>query len=517
MIVRAHESFATRDSRVFARVARRTAAALTALLLTAALAHPGRSQSAADTRPNLGAAIDAIVDSPEYGAARFGVFVVALDTGETLYARDAKRLFQPASNMKLYSTALALDQLGPEYRWKTSVYSTARPDSKGTVRDLVLYGRGDPTICARFSEGDALKKVELLADRIVAAGVRRVAGDIVADESYFAGERFGFGWEWNDLQWDYGAEVSAMSFADNVVEISVTPASRPGTPCKVTLAPYAQSVRVLNRTQTSPKGGVSDLGIYRAQASNVVEVWGHLPVGGTPFADALAVHDPAALFAHVLREALVRRKVVISGRVRSVDGRARRDAPFVPADAIELASLESEPLADVVRATNKVSQNLYAELLLRTVGRVKGASTAASSEDAGLGVLTGLLKAGGADVTPLVFSDGSGLSRRTLVTPESTARLLVYARRQPWGDLFLDSLPIGGRDGTLARRFADTLAAGRVHAKTGTLESVSTLSGYLTTVSGRPVAFSVMANNQPSALPPLRRAIDAVVNVLVDR
>jgi D-alanyl-D-alanine carboxypeptidase/D-alanyl-D-alanine-endopeptidase (penicillin-binding protein 4) len=275
-------------------------------------------------------------------------------------------------------------------------------------------------------------------------------------------------------------------------------------------------MRILNRTQTSPKNGVADLGIYRAQASNVVEVWGHLPVGGTPFSEPLAVHNPAALFADALRSALAKRKVVV-GRTRSVDARARRDAPFDPTSAVEIASLESEPLADVVRVTNKVSQNLYAELLLRTVGRVKGAPDAPSTEAAGLAVLSTFLNTAGANVTPLVLSDGSGLSRRSLVSPEAIVRLLVYARNRPWGERFVDSLPVGGQDGTLARRFANTPGAGRVRAKTGTLESVSTLSGYLSTTAGRQVAFSIMANNQPTDLPPLRRAVDAIVNVLVQQ
>jgi D-alanyl-D-alanine carboxypeptidase/D-alanyl-D-alanine-endopeptidase (penicillin-binding protein 4) len=485
--------------------------------LGASLPGPASAQAPAPARGSLAAEIDAIVDAPEYGAARFGVMAVALDTGETLYARDARRLFQPASNMKLYSTALALDHLGQDYRWRTSVYAPARPTASGSVREIVVYGRGDPTISARFSDGDPLKRIELLADRIVAAGVRRVAGDVVADESHFTGERFGFGWEWNDLQWDYGAEVSALSIGDNVVGITVAPASRPGDPCKVTLSPFPLALRVRNRTRTSPKGGVSDLGIYRAQASNVVELWGHLPAGGTAFADAIAVHDPALLFAQTLREALAKRNVVVGGRVRSVDSRARQDQPFSHADAFEIASVESEPLADVVRATNKVSQNLYAELLLRTVGRTKGNPAAASSEEAGLVLMSAFLKTAGADVTPLVLADGSGLSRRSLVTPEATVRLLVHARRQPWGEVYVDSLPVGARDGTLARRFANTPSAGKVQAKTGTLETVSTLSGYLTTASGRPVAFAVMANNQPSGLPPLRRAIDAIVNVLAER
>lgn len=468
-------------------------------------------------RPPLAARIDAIVEAREFRAVRWGVYVVALDTNETLYTRDAGRRFLPASNLKLYSTALALARLGPQYRWRTSVYATSVPDRRGLVAgDLVVYGRGDPTISARFAGNDPLARIEQLASRIVDAGVRKVAGDLVADESYFAGPRLGSGWEWDDLQWGYGAEVSALSVADNVLEAEITPAERAGQPCKITLEPSTGVVRILNRTRTSPKGGVSDLGIYRAEGSNTFDVWGHLPVGAEPFKADLAVHDPAALFGSLLRAALERRGVAIAGRVRSVDARAREQHPFAPEAARELAFLESDPLADVVRETNKESQNLYAELLFRTAGRVADPADAKAADAAGSAALAGLLAEAGIDATSVAIVDGSGLSRHNLVTPEATVRLLAYVRSRPYGDVFVASLPEAAADGTLERRFANTPAAGRVRAKTGTLADVSTLAGYLTTRSGRLVAFAIMVNNAPEGAQILRRAIDAIVLEIVD-
>jgi D-alanyl-D-alanine carboxypeptidase/D-alanyl-D-alanine-endopeptidase (penicillin-binding protein 4) len=490
---------------------RRAGAACAVVLLAIAAAAAQGPAPAAPTTP-LAARLDVLLDAPEFRAARWGVHAVALDTGEVLYSRDAERRFLPASNLKLYTTALALARLGPQYRWRTSVYSATRPDRRGRISgDLVLYGRGDPTISGRFAGGDPLARVDQLAERIAASGVRRVAGDLVADESYFTGPRLGHGWEWDDLQWGYGAEVSALSVDDNAVTIEVAPAARPGLPCQITVRPATGHVRVINRTRTSPKGGVSDLGIYRAEGSNTFDVWGHLPAGADAFTADLAVHDPAAFFGELLRGALERRGVAIAGRVRSVDARARERLAFAPESAVEIAHLESEPLADVVRETNKESQNLYAELLLRSVGRAVGPKEAKSADAAGVAALVEYLGEAGVDTTTVAVFDGSGLSRHNLVTPTATVRLLAHVRSQPYAGAFTASLPEAAADGTLARRFADTAAIGRVRAKTGTLADVSALAGYLTTRSGRPVAFAVMVNNAPASASLLRKTIDAVV------
>lgn len=490
-----------------------------ATILAAALVFPAHGQAPAPA-PAVPVAeqIAAVTNAAEFRAARWGVHAVALDTGETVYSSDASRLFIPASNMKLYTTALALARLGPAYRWRTSVYASEKPTEGGRVAgDLVVYGRGDPTISPRFGEGTVARKIEMLADRVAAAGVRRVDGNLVVDESYFPGVRFGFGWEWNDLQWGYGAEVSALTINDNVVALEFAPAAKPGLPVKVTLAPETSHVRVTNRVTTAPKDAQPKLGIYRAEGSNVVDVWGTLAAGAKPSTATVAVHDPAALFGDLLRAALERRKIVVKGKTQSVDARFRELKPFDPSSAVELASLESDPLVDVVRETNKDSQNLYAELLLRTVGRVAGPADAESAEAAGVAVMTDYLREAGVDPATLELVDGSGLSRRNLVTPEATVHLLAFARRQSYGDAFFASMPEAGLDGTLERRFKDSAAVGRVRAKTGTHDGASSLSGYLVTRSGRPIAFSVMINNAPFPAKRLRDAIDAIVLALVEQ
>jgi D-alanyl-D-alanine carboxypeptidase/D-alanyl-D-alanine-endopeptidase (penicillin-binding protein 4) len=492
------------------------------VVLTPAFAAGQTGGSAAATAPaaaptRLEERVASIADAPTFRAARWGVYAVDLESGATVVSIDAGRRFLPASNQKLYSTALALAKLGPSYRWRTSVYAASRPDDSGRLAgDLVLYGRGDPSISDTFGVGIAARKVDELADRIAASGVKRVSGNLVADESYFSGKRFGFGWEWNDLQWGYGAEVSALSIGDNVVSLRVVPAAKPGDPCTVTLGAANAYVRATNRTKTSAKQGLNDLGVYRAEGSNAIDVFGHMPADAVPFEEFVAVHDPAGYFGALLRDSLLKRNVVIEGRTVVADARARDIAPFPVDKAVELAWVESEPLSSVVRATNKDSQNLFAELLLRTVGRVAGPSTETTSEAAGIKVLLEYLAASGIDVAPLLFNDGSGLSRQNLVTPEATVKLLAYARKQPYGDVLFSSLPEAGVDGTLERRFRDTAGVSRIRAKTGSLGDVSALAGFGLTRSGRTIVFAVMVNNMPGERKAVRTAIDAIVLALLD-
>jgi D-alanyl-D-alanine carboxypeptidase/D-alanyl-D-alanine-endopeptidase (penicillin-binding protein 4) len=291
---------------------------------------------------------------------------------------------------------------------------------------------------------------------------------------------------------------------------------KPGDPCSVSLGAKNAFVRAVNRTKTSAKQGLNDLGVYRAEGSNTIDVFGHVPVDAPPFEEFVAVHDPAGYFGALLRDALVRRGVVVEGRTVVADARSREISPFQVDTAIELAFIESEPLSSVVRATNKDSQNLYAELMLRTVGRIAGPATEVTSEAAGIKALLTYLESASVDIEPLLFSDGSGLSRQNLVTPEATVRLLAFARRQSYGDVLFSSLPEAGVDGTLEKRFRDTAGKSRVRAKTGSLGDVSALAGYGLSRSGRTIVFAIMVNNMPGERRAVRTAIDTVVLALLD-
>lgn len=452
----------------------------------------------------LGRRIAGLIEAGEAASARWGVHVVSLRDGRVLYAREAGRLFTPASNMKLYTTAVALDLLGAEYRWRTSVYAAAAPDASGTITgDLVLYGRGSPDLTSRPAPGSRPQLAEL-ADKLYARGVRRVGGDVVGDESYFRGEALGSGWLWEDVQWYYGAEVSALSVDDNEVTLAVAPGKEVGAGAEVKSIPALEEVRVVNDVVTVERGARPLFGVTRELSSNVVRVWGELPAGGG-YNVRLSIHRPALFAAARFRDALTARGIEVAGAVRVVDARTPEGARLDTARAVELASVLSAPLSEVVRETNKKSLNLRAELLLRTLGKERGdtapdpdperARLPRDTDAAGLAVVRRWLEEAGVETVPLALRDGSGLSRLNLVTPEATTRLLVRMSRAPSAKLFRESLPVAGLDGTLGNRLRRAPAAGHVAAKTGSFTHVNALSGYAVTNDGEPLAFSVFCND----------------------
>ena len=303
--------------------------------------------------------------------------IVSLDSGKIIFEHNAGKYFNPASNAKLYSAALALDRLGADYRIKTSLYSTARPNATGTLKgDLIIYGRGDPVMTASLNDGDYFKPFEPLVQQLANAGVRRIEGDLVGDESYFATPPIGSGWEWDDLQEYYGAEVSALTINDNALDLFVKPAERAGLPCRVTTGPVTSFVTLMNRTQTAPKGTEARVVVYRPVGENIIYVSGRLPVDHKGYKGSVSVHNPAGLFANLFKDALARRGITVTGRARTIDWKYREVTPIDFAKLVELGFVESLPLKDIVRETLKPSQNLYAQLLLLQVGAYQGQGAA---------------------------------------------------------------------------------------------------------------------------------------------
>ncbi|HZB44541.1 MAG TPA: D-alanyl-D-alanine carboxypeptidase/D-alanyl-D-alanine-endopeptidase [Pyrinomonadaceae bacterium] len=470
----------------------------------------------------LGRRIGELIEKSEAASARWGVHVVSLRDARVLYERDARRLFAPASNMKLYTTAVALELLGAGHRWRTSVYAAAGADAAGTIKgDLVLYGRGAPDLSSRAAPGRGSQLSEL-ADKLYARGVRRVRGDVVGDESFFRGEALGAGWLWEDVQWYYGAEPSALSIDDNEVALAVAPGKEVGAAAEVESLPALEQIRVTNELQTIERGARGSMGITRELSSNAVRVWGELPAGGSSYKVRLSVRRPALVAASLFRDALGARGIEVAGTARVVDARTPLGARLDTAGAVELASVTSATLGEVVRETNKKSLNLQAELLLRTLGRERGDTAPdpdpermrrRDTDAAGLAVVRCWLEsAAGAEPGALDLRDGSGLSRLNRVTPEATTRLLGRMSRSPSAALFRASLPVAGRDGTLERRLRRSNAAGRVAAKTGSFTHVGALSGYALTADGEPLAFSVICNDDTGGSS--ERVIDSIVTLL---
>jgi serine-type D-Ala-D-Ala carboxypeptidase/endopeptidase (penicillin-binding protein 4) len=479
------------------------------------------------TAAELKSRIEEIARQPALEPGFFAVKIVSLDTGLLIYEQSANKFVRPASNMKLYTVAAAFDRLTPDYHFMTSVYAKEKPDDGKIKGDLIVYGRGDPSLAARFNNGDYFKGINDLADRIVAAGVKRVKGDLVGDESYFNGAPLGSGWEWEDLQWGYGAQVSALTINDNAIDLTVKPGEKVGAAAVITSGPPATFMTIANRATTGPKVSKSELQLYRGLGGNMLEVSGSLPLGDSGFIGSVAIPDPALAFAAMLRDALVKRGVKIDGRVRTVD--ARSAASIVPNPLIaqtqttnvspqplpvEIASLQSPPFSLIAAHTLKPSQNLYTEIILRTLGKLTSVGPSQTNEEAGLIVVRNFLRQAGASESDLALNDGSGLSRNDMITANATVQLLTFMSKHRYFVQFRDALPIAGVDGTLRTRMRGTPAEGNLRAKTGSLSSVASLSGYVTTAAGEHLVFSMMLNNYPDASLLRRDSIDAIAVLL---
>lgn len=464
--------------------------------------------------PALLSAINQLIEQSDTARARWGVFVMSLSDGRVLCSRDGERLFTPASNMKIYTTAVALDVLGEGYRWRTSVYADKQIDSSGSLDgDLILYGRGAPDLNSK-------RDLTALANQLYERGLRQVRGNIIGDASYFRGEAYGVGWQWNDLQWYYGAEPSALSIDENSIEVTLGPGNKIDGPASVFINPNDNYLHLTNSATTGARDAPMTVGITRELSANGLRVWGEFPSGGRSFSAFLSVFDPALRAATLFKQALVARGIRVAGDVRSRDARVAENEKLDPQKTSELAYVESATLTEIVRQTNKESNNLFAELISRTLGKEKGTlapdpierkNRARGDDEAGTAVVKWWLSSHSIASNTLAIHDGSGLSRLDLVSPESATRLLAVAAQSPWSKTFRDSLPIAGRDGTLTGRL-ETLRD-RVSAKAGSLTYDHSLSGYLTKDNNEAIVFSIICNDATGRSHPVR-TIDSIVEAI---
>ncbi len=458
-------------------------------LLALAVAVAAGGCTAPSTGPAPAAAareLEAIFADTAFRHAHWGVAVESAETGAVLFEQNRDKFFMPASNMKLATGAAALEALGPDYRFRTTLAASG-PIRNGVLQgDLVVIGGGDPTISARFGEGDARTVFRAWADSLRAKGVQRVAGSVVGVDTAFDAITLGRGWAWDDLGSYYAAEISALEFNEGAVQTTVFPGSRTGVPGAVSFDPPTGYLPVDNGTVTIAAGGEPDIDFDRDPNGPGIIVTGEIPADTFVQRD-LAVRDPTRFFVSMLRETL--RSTGIA-----VDGPAMVMADLhEPARAPEPVFVhQSPPLREVLPGLMKPSQNQIAEIFLKTLGReLRGAGT---SRD-GVAAVDSIFRSWGLPAAELIMADGSGLSRYNYVTPELLMGLLKHMLRSPNWEVWYASLPIAGIDGTLRNRFRDTPAEGRIRAKTGTIANTRALSGYLNTESGEWLVFSMIVNN----------------------
>ena len=480
----------------------------------AATSRNGHRRTALDRR------IDNILAASDARRGAWGIQVVELESGKLLYGRDAERLFIPASNMKIFTTAAALEKLGPDYIFHTTVESDAAPDAEGRIVDLYLVGRGDPDLGVRIfpytyhgPQQPADKFLEDLADQVKARGVREVTGTLVADDSYFVWEPFAPSWAADDLEWGYGAPVSALAYNDNLLTLHLKPGETFGDQASVRLDPAADYYLLKNHILTGPKGTGKNYFLERQPGAMELDLWGWIPLDGGEEVETVAISNPPRLAAEQFRAALRARGIVVQGPIE-VRHLTRLEAASFPSPLplssprMVLAEHPSPPLSEAIKVVNKESQNLHAEMLLRTLGRIENHQ---GSLAAGLAALDAFA-ARQVGILPgeTCFSDGSGLSREDLVAPQAAVKLLRYMGHTPHFQAYFDSLPVSGIDGTLAHRLLTDDVKGKIHAKTGSVEHVNTLSGYMDLPSGKRLVFSIMANNHPLPNKAGQETLDAI-------
>lgn len=525
-------------------------AGLSALLLVPGSASGYRSEAAhrpprraagAARAASLHGAITALLSRPDVSEAHWGICVASID-GDPIYTLNDAKLFTPASNAKLMTTAAAFALLPKGLTFTTRAVTTGAVDPAGVLHgDISILGAGDPDMSGvRLPYGSGtrgsaapLAALEEMAAQIAARGVHSVLGDIVGDDTWFVFEPYPTGWAWDDLQWDYGAPVSALSVNDNVVFLDALPGPRIGSPAQAAWSPATAYYELENALTTGPPAAAPAPGIDRRPGSRLVRIYGQIPASQGGLHAGLAIEDPAEYAAQSLKEMLLARGVKVSGQARARHRFSSDTGSYIqeqeqplalhavtaatvepPAEgAVVLAAHVSPPLDEDLALTNKVSQNLHAELALRTLGKLEGSDGSLAE---GARVVRQFLIGAGVLPGDFLFFDGCGLSRQDLVTPRALVSLLVYAAKQSWGSQFRASLPIGGVDGTLAGRFKSPPLRAKVFAKTGTMGESNDLSGYLIAASGRTIAFSILCNNRLASSGAERKTMDKIVAAIAE-
>ncbi len=415
-------------------------------------------------------------------AGKWGVLVVSLSTGDTLFANNPDQQLLPASTMKLFTSSLALDRFGADGKFETTVLRAGSLGSDGVLHgDLVLRGAGDPTLTAKSAEDGAAAPMDALARQVAAAGVKHVTGDIVGDASAFLDGKIPDGWRTRYLQASYAARVSALSFNENKMTIVVRPA---GGHAELSFQPPVSGLPIANDVKVTPASKGSRIGVRQDSAGRLV-VSGWIGAQSGQRGYQVMVEGPEQFAAGALRAALIAEGVTVDGPVRT---------GATPRDAIAVATFDSPPLQEIVTQMNGESNNHFAELLFRDAASSVG--TPGSAENANILLRRFLYEKAEVAPTAVFAADGSGLSTLDRVTARAMVKLLGYVRKAPWGPVLEQSLPVAGETETLKHRMRATAAMGNLHAKTGTTNDVASLGGYVTAKDGDQLAFSFIYNGK---------------------
>jgi len=449
-----------------------------------------------------------LLAQPALESAIIGVHIEETESGRIIFSQNANTLLMPASNMKLFTTATGLTKLGGDYRYRTELYLDGQVKDGALVGNLIVKGSGDPTINKRYHNGDALKVFKDWADSLKVQGIYRIDGKIIGDDNIFDDIGWGPAWSWDYLWYNYAAPTGGLVFNDNCLDLVCSAGKAVGEPASLAVVPATEYFQFDNNLTTTTAGAGSEMDYYRYPGTEKFNFFGQIPLDADTIRDNIAVANPTAYFLTVFKETL-NQCGISAGAIVDIDDSLVGNLNY--GEMKLCATYQSLPLREIVFTINKISQNLYAEQLQKTIGLEHNSST---RQPDGIIIEREWLGSIGIDTNQIFIGDGSGLSRLNLVTPYQVVQLLKAMRVSPhWPD-YLNSLPIGGVDGTLKNRFQGSGVVGHVFAKTGYIGRVRALSGYVDGQSGRQFIFSIIANHYAVPTREINNLQDTIIDLL---
>ncbi|QQS37968.1 MAG: D-alanyl-D-alanine carboxypeptidase/D-alanyl-D-alanine-endopeptidase [Ignavibacteriales bacterium] len=431
--------------------------------------------------------MDDLFNDPNFSNANWGVVIQSLETGEFLYKRNENKFFMPASNLKLFTSAAALILLGGDYTFETNVYLNGKIDGSILMGDLIVEGKGDPTISGRFHNNDMLRVYKSWADSLIEQGIDEITGNIIGDDNHFDDIGLGDGWAWNYESYWYAAPSGAISFNDNCVDIYVTVDKESSIP-RIDISPVTKYVIIINDVTAVPDDSLTSIDVYRERGTNVVNVLGTIRMSDS-VKTFVTVNNPTQYAMVTVKDVLQSKGIAVDGYPIDIDD---INTTLNYDSMKKLTTHYSQPLREILKVINKNSNNFYAEQLLKTLGLVEDNQGTSVN---GIKALLSILSEMGINPENIMIKDGSGLSPQNYISPRQMVNLLTYMYKSKYFVDFFNSLPIAGIDGTLGKRMTSSLAKGKVRAKTGYLSTVRSLSGYAFTADDEPIAFSIIVNN----------------------
>lgn len=456
--------------------------------------------------------IDTLLNQAPTDMGWWGVKIQYANTGELIYERNPTKLFMPASNMKMYTTAAALCLLSPQYRYRTDFVTSGSVDENGILRaDLIIRGSGDPSWSWRFYDGNYDSVMVCFVDSLLSRGIKGIDGDIIGDDNVFDDDPLGYGWSWDDETYYYAAQLSGLSYSENYIDYILVPDSlNPGNPVIINPHPNTSYMNLRNDLITVSSDSSTDWDYGRQRETNNGWFEGEYRMESGEVEKTITIHNPTLYTSHVLRERLEENGVTVTGTPRDADDLAK---PPDYSETQNIFSYYSHPMSDIIAKVNRPSQNFIAESLQKTLGHEFGEE---GSSREGRKVQMALYDSLGMNTKNLQLRDGSGLSRHNLVSPNTSTSLLQMMWDHKYRSYYIESFPLSGVTGTIRKRTLGSSAEGNVRAKTGYIGYVRSLSGYTWTRSGEPLIFSIMVNHYTIPTSQVNKLQDRIVAVLSD-